>query len=220
VSLSKEDISRPATTLLQSDIIRCGADTTSPFNGEEAPPVSSTSDVPTSDDNDSNSQSFVFGENLEDRAVFINKRHEINDNINSNDNNSNNLSHKRLKIDEELKNNSEEISKTDSNTGEQNCNDFKASTSASSDADLSSIKTTPDGVLDLSANSDSGDKSENKRKYEVITGEEGIYKKSVIYLFFFCCISTFFQSFLSKLFLFRDFLSSCSDLITKLEIYF
>jgi hypothetical protein len=189
VSLSKEDISRPATTLLQSDIIRCGADTTSPFNGEEAPPVSSTSDVPTIDDNDSNSQSFVFGENLEDRAVFINKTHEINDNINSND-----LSHKRLKIDEQLKNNSEQISKTDSNTGEQNCNDFKASTSASSDSDLSSVKKTSDGVLDLSSNSDSGDKSENKRKYEVITGEEGIYKKSVIvYLFiYFYCISSFF----------------------------
>jgi len=178
VSLSKEDISRPATTLLQSDIIRCGADTTSPFNGEEAPPVSSTSDVPTSDDNDSNSQTFVFGENLEDRAVFINKRHLSKDNNSQSDNNSNN--NKKPKIDGSLKSSTDQEIRVEANSGRESNGDDLGPNPSTSGEDL---KTNSDGVLDLSSSNESPDKSENKRKFEVITGEEGISFCALLIIF-------------------------------------
>lgn len=167
VSLSKEDITRPATTLIQSDsIIRCGADTTSPFNGEEAPAsgsattaaVSSTSSTTDgngvgSEADDSNSQSaFIFGQNLEERAV-VNKTKKT---VRQDSNDTNCTKKLRISSTEETADNGQSSGQPSAS----NCDD--------------------DGVLDLSSTSsvdNSPEKStsrEEKRKYDVITGEEGL----------------------------------------------
>ncbi|CAG2100412.1 unnamed protein product [Medioppia subpectinata] len=74
VSLSKEDIPRPATTLLPADsIIRCGADTTSPFNGEEASAggTTSTSNTTTSSTKSTHTSSSTANTYSSDGSVSL-----------------------------------------------------------------------------------------------------------------------------------------------------
>ena len=174
VSLSKDQIIRPATTLMQSDsIIKCGADTTSPFNGEEAPGsgsgptfVSSTSTAGDgngigSEADDSNSQSaFVFGQNLSERAVVKHK------NLESSEANCS----KKMRIS------------TLEESSEVAENGSQSSDAATTSTD---IKANSDGALDLSSTAstdsspDKNSSREEKRKYEVITGEEGMSSDSI-----------------------------------------
>ncbi|CAG2174330.1 unnamed protein product, partial [Oppiella nova] len=223
VSLSREDIPRPATTLLPADsIIRCGADTTSPFNGEEAPHTS-LSTITTTGGNanavntntgsattanplvtssssseaaasggvsftaamapggsvstgagssvdscdDSNSQSaFVFGQNLAERAVFVQNSAQKHG---ADPRDETTGAVKRVKT----------AADGVAAPGDDLNGDVDGATGAASTSSAT------DGVLDLSSSGGAGssepsesdrNSAENKRKYEVkvITGEEGL----------------------------------------------
>ena len=126
-----------------------------------------------SEADDSNSQSaFIFGQNLEDRAVVKHKKTEI-------DSSEQNCTKKmRTSI-------SGEASAVAEN-GSQSSDTSLATTSSVEGV----IKANSDGVLDLSSTGStdsSPDKRENssreeKRKYEVITGEEGMSSTTICLL--------------------------------------